>query len=88
MEAAAHLENDDLKGVTENVIMGQLSPIGTGSFDIVLDAQEVNANAKVGAFANEAGSENVTPLMEDDGPMTGAGAFTPFVSDTPNMRPG
>lgn len=38
MEAAAHTESDKLLGVTENVILGQLAPIGTGSFDIVLDA--------------------------------------------------
>lgn len=65
MEAAAHSESDKLLGVTENVIMGQLAPVGTGSFDIVLDSKQVNENAKASAFiADVIDSEQGTPVME------------------------
>ena len=88
LEAAAHNESDKLLGVTENVIMGQLAPIGTGSFDIVLNAHEVNENAKAGAFVNDAvDSDHGTPVMDEDGPTTG-GAFTPFVGETPHHKQG
>lgn len=36
-EAAVFSEIDKLSGITENIIMGQLAPYGTGSFDLVVD---------------------------------------------------
>ena len=40
MEAAAHAEFDPLKGVSENILLGQLAKIGTGSFDLLLDVEK------------------------------------------------
>ncbi len=40
MEAAAHGEADPMKGVSENIMLGQLAKIGTGSFDLLLDAEK------------------------------------------------
>ncbi|CAF4100212.1 unnamed protein product, partial [Rotaria sordida] len=40
MEAAAHAEQDPLKGVSENILLGQLAKIGTGSFDLLLDVEK------------------------------------------------
>ena len=40
MEAAAHAESDPLKGVSENILLGQLAQIGTGSFDLLLDVEK------------------------------------------------
>lgn len=37
LEAAVFSEVDPLKGITENIIMGQLAPFGTGCFDLVVD---------------------------------------------------
>ncbi len=39
LEASLHNERDSLAGVTENIILGQLAPIGTGSFDVIMDAK-------------------------------------------------
>ncbi|KAM9250270.1 LOW QUALITY PROTEIN: DNA-directed RNA polymerase II subunit RPB1-like [Cariama cristata] len=39
MEAAAHGESD-LKGVSENIMLGQLAPAGNGCFDLLLDAEK------------------------------------------------
>ena len=40
MEAASHAEADPMKGVSENIMLGQLARIGTGSFDLLLDAEK------------------------------------------------
>lgn len=37
LEAAATGELDDCRGVSENVMLGQLAPMGTGHFDVYLD---------------------------------------------------
>ncbi|KAK9808301.1 hypothetical protein WJX73_009827 [Symbiochloris irregularis] len=35
--AAVYGEHDDMRGISENIIMGQLAPTGTGAFDLMLD---------------------------------------------------
>ncbi|KAG6369419.1 hypothetical protein JVT61DRAFT_14902 [Boletus reticuloceps] len=37
MEAAAVGEKDDCHGIVENVMFGQLAPMGIGAFDVALD---------------------------------------------------
>ena len=32
---------DDCRGVSENILLGQIAPVGTGSFDIVLDEESL-----------------------------------------------
>ncbi|KAJ2114845.1 DNA-directed RNA polymerase II core subunit rpo21, partial [Coemansia sp. RSA 788] len=46
MEAAAVGAIDDCRGVAENILLGQLAPLGTGSFDVMLD-EEMLANAVI-----------------------------------------
>ena len=41
LESAFHSEIDPLAGVTENIIMGQLAPYGTGCFDLMMDCSEL-----------------------------------------------
>ncbi len=59
MEAAAHAELDPLKGISENIMLGQLGKCGTGCFDLLLDAEKCKL-----------GMEIPTNLL---GPMAGAG---------------
>ena len=40
-EAAAYSETDYLRGVSENIMLGQLIPVGTGCFDLVLDDESL-----------------------------------------------
>ena len=40
-------ENDPLKGVSENIILGQVPPIGTGSFKLMLDAEKCKEGMEV-----------------------------------------
>ena len=39
MDAAIFSECDNLTGVSENIMLGQLAPLGTGSFEVLLDDQ-------------------------------------------------
>ena len=40
MDASSHAEVDTLRGVSECLILGKLPRLGTGSFDIMLDAEK------------------------------------------------
>lgn len=40
LDAAAHSETDHLRGVSECIILGKLPRIGTGCFDLMLDAEK------------------------------------------------
>lgn len=37
LEAAGYGELDDCRGVSENIMLGQLAPMGTGEFEVVMD---------------------------------------------------
>jgi len=41
MDAATFAETEVLKGVTENIMMGQLARVGTGDIDLLLDEEKV-----------------------------------------------
>ena len=57
MEAASNAECDPMKGVSENIMLGQLARIGSGAFDLLLDAEkcrlamEIPTNVGVGMMA-------------------------------------
>ncbi|KAJ3289632.1 DNA-directed RNA polymerase II subunit rpb1 [Borealophlyctis nickersoniae] len=80
IEAAAAGEVDHCKGVSENILLGQVAPMGTGSFDVLLDMEALKnapeqadypmANG-VGAY-DRYGSGFMSP------------AHTPFVDRSPS----
>ena len=80
MEAAAMGDVDDCKGVAQNVVLGQMAPMGTGTFDLNLDMdmlKDVVANhnllqSKFGMAADDAGGR--TP-----------GGMTPYDSSSPSV---
>ena len=63
MEAAQHAENDHLRGVSECLILGKLPRLGTGCFDLMLDAEKCK-------FGMEIPTNIMGPGMMG-GPMTG-----------------
>jgi len=71
--AAMFGETDDMNGVSEAVMLGQLAPCGTGAFDLLLDEARL-ADAVEVAVAG------------DDGRGGGAGGATPGRA-TPGMTP-
>lgn len=46
-DAAAHAEVDPMRGVSENIIMGQLPRMGTGCFDLLLDAEKCKLGMEI-----------------------------------------
>jgi DNA-directed RNA polymerase II subunit RPB1 len=49
MEAAVHAEQDPVKGVSENIMLGQLAKAGTGCFDLVLDSEKCKLGMEIQA---------------------------------------
>ncbi|XP_078050939.1 RNA polymerase II subunit RpII215 [Augochlora pura] len=73
LDAASHAEVDPMRGVSENIIMGQLPRIGTGCFDLLLDAEKCKAGIEI-------------PMAVGVGVMGTAGMFFGSVA-TPSMSP-
>jgi DNA-directed RNA polymerase II subunit RPB1 len=77
LEAAATGELDDCRGISENVMLGQMAPMGTGAFDVQLDPRMletvISDNSRMGLMPG-------MPL-KDDGSMDGAA--TPYDSHSP-----
>jgi DNA-directed RNA polymerase II subunit RPB1 len=49
MEAAVHAEIDPVKGVSENIMLGQMAKAGTGCFDLVLDSEKCKLGMEIQA---------------------------------------
>ena len=77
LEAAASGELDDCRGVSENVMLGQLAPLGTGELEVFLDQDMLNTvisdNARFGIMPNIGIKGNMVP----------DGAATPYDSGSP-----
>ncbi|KAH9819298.1 hypothetical protein DFH28DRAFT_887179 [Melampsora americana] len=75
MDAAATGEKDHCTGVAENVLLGQLAPMGTGAFDVALDLEmlkDVVIDHRLPVAGEIMGGRFV------DGAMTPGGGMTPY----------
>jgi DNA-directed RNA polymerase II subunit RPB1 len=74
MDAAMYAEEEILKGVTENIMLGQLARVGTGCIDLLLDEEKVVREAVevvVDEFA----------VDQEGGTVSGgAGSATPYAA--------
>lgn len=90
LEAAAVGELDDCRGISENVVLGQLAPLGTGDMQVHLDpsmmATIANDNAsRMGLAASTAGSADLgsaTPYDAGMGSPMPEGSFSPSYNDS------
>uniref|UniRef100_A0A663FK03 DNA-directed RNA polymerase subunit n=1 Tax=Aquila chrysaetos chrysaetos TaxID=223781 RepID=A0A663FK03_AQUCH len=83
MEAAAHGESDPMKGVSENIMLGQLAPAGTGCFDLLLDAEKCKHGMEIPSALpglGVGGRSGMTP--------GGAGFSPSAASDASGFSPG
>lgn len=76
MESAAFAEEDIMKGVTENILLGQLVKVGTGDMDVLLDEKLIVDAVEL---VNDSGGMETSLL----GGVT-PGGITPF-QQTPGM---
>ena len=96
MEAAVYAETDRVKGVSENIMLGQLAPLGTGEFELYLntdmlaDAQPNEVEMAdpeqntFGSMATPFGEASPMPYGSPAG--VGGGAFSPGVQ-SPSHSP-
>jgi DNA-directed RNA polymerase II subunit RPB1 len=99
MDAAVYAEEEVLKGVTENIMMGQLARVGTGDMDLLLDEEKVVREAVevvVDEFSNakdieiHAGMGGGTPYASTPfaaSPMIGDGSTSPFMGGDASFSP-
>ncbi|KII94419.1 hypothetical protein PLICRDRAFT_36689 [Plicaturopsis crispa FD-325 SS-3] len=82
MEAAAVGEKDDCHGVAENVMFGQMAPMGTGSFDVALDIDML----KDAIVDHRLPVQNMLAAQADGGMTPGQVAMTPYDSNSPGWN--
>lgn len=58
LEAGLFSETDHLTGITENIMVGQLAPFGTGCFDVMLDMDKVRKAKEPERLLANINSEN------------------------------
>ncbi|KAF9466907.1 beta and beta-prime subunits of DNA dependent RNA-polymerase [Collybia nuda] len=84
MEAAAVGEKDDCHGVAENVMFGQMAPMGTGAFEVALDI-----NMLKDAIVDHRLPVQTMLAAQIDGGMTpGQVAMTPYDTNSPVWQEG
>eukprot|EP00933_Yihiella_yeosuensis_P079066 TRINITY_DN9115_c0_g3_i4.p1 TRINITY_DN9115_c0_g3~~TRINITY_DN9115_c0_g3_i4.p1 ORF type:complete len:946 (+),score=194.66 TRINITY_DN9115_c0_g3_i4:629-3466(+) len=94
MDAAIYNEVDHMRSVSENIIFGQLVPIGTGAFDLHMDDQrDVEPSGQFGMCSLDYAT-NVLPTSKEqellsvntpDVGLGGADAQSPWHENTPHM---
>jgi DNA-directed RNA polymerase II subunit RPB1 len=87
MEAAMYAEEEVLKGVTENIMMGQLARVGTGCIDLLLDEDKVVREA-VEVVVDEFGMFNDGHSSNLGTTSGGMGGATPYASTPFAASPG
>ena len=80
LEAAAFGELDDCRGVSENLILGQMAPAGTGEFDVYLDQNLLNTVVSNNARYGLMGAVGAKDAIISDGAATQYDTGSPMAS--------
>jgi len=83
LDAAASGELDDCRGVSENVMLGQLAPLGTGELEVLLDQQMLNT-----VTADNAGRLGMAIGAGVAGGVMAEGSATPYDLGSPMQEGG
>ncbi|KAF9007912.1 beta and beta-prime subunits of DNA dependent RNA-polymerase [Cyathus striatus] len=84
MEAAAVGEKDDCHGIAENVMFGQMAPMGTGAFDVALDIDML----KDAIVDHRLPVQSMLAAQMDGGITPGQVAMTPYDTNSPVWHEG
>ncbi|KAJ7451085.1 DNA-directed RNA polymerase II, subunit 1 [Mycena latifolia] len=84
MEAAAVGEKDDCHGVAENVMFGQMAPMGTGAFEVALDIDML----KDAIVDHRLPVQSMLAAQVDGGMTPGQVAMTPYDTNSPVWQDG
>lgn len=102
LEAGLFSETDKLSGITENIMLGQLAPFGSGCFDLLIDMNKIEKakiteDAKLMEVDEEflstpqymGQSPLATPFMNTPNPMMGnMSTYGTPMRQSPNFTPG
>ncbi|EKD04138.1 DNA-directed RNA polymerase ii largest subunit [Trichosporon asahii var. asahii CBS 8904] len=83
LEAAAVGDVDDCQGVAENVLLGQMAPMGTGAFDVSLDLGMLKD-----VIVDHRLPVQIALAQKGAGGMTPGGAMTPYDNMSPMWNGG
>ncbi|KAJ6577080.1 DNA-directed RNA polymerase II, subunit 1 [Mycena sp. CBHHK59/15] len=84
MDAAAVGEKDDCHGVAENVMFGQMAPMGTGAFEVALDIDML----KDAIVDHRLPVQSMLAAQADGGMTPGQVAMTPYDTNSPVWQDG
>ncbi|KAF7333371.1 DNA-directed RNA polymerase subunit [Mycena venus] len=84
MEAAAVSEKDNCYSVAENVMFGQMAPIGTGAFDVALDIDMLNNTI----VDHQLPVQSMLAARVDGGMTPGQVVMTPYNMNSPVRQDG
>ena len=84
MDAAAVGEKDDCHGIAENVMFGQMAPMGTGAFDVALDIDML----KDAIVDHRLPVQSILASQLDGGMTPGQVAMTPYDTNSPAWQDG
>jgi DNA-directed RNA polymerase II subunit RPB1 len=76
LDAAAVGEIDDCRGISENIMLGQLAPLGTGGMDVFIDEDMLKTAQADSRFG-------LAPQVNPDSHMMDIGAATPYNMGSP-----
>jgi DNA-directed RNA polymerase II subunit RPB1 len=82
MEAAAVGEKDDCHGIAENVMFGQMAPMGTGAFEVALDIDML----KDAIVDHRLPVQSMLAAQIDGGMTPGQVAMTPYDTNSPEWQ--
>lgn len=86
LDAASSAELDDCRGVSENIMLGQIAPLGTGSFEVVLDEEKlISAAPDYTAVGNEARYAGAATGKYMEGAATPYDGRSPMYDNTPQL---
>ncbi|KAK9472205.1 DNA-directed RNA polymerase II subunit RPB1 [Dipodascopsis tothii] len=98
LEAAATAELDDCRGISENIMLGQLAPLGTGEFDLMLDDKMFStlpidySKASVKGMVAPGLQDGAATPYDGRSPVYGDGAYSfspdPMASFSPVVNSG
>jgi len=91
MNAATYSQYDNLDGVTQNIMLGQLAKVGTGSMDLLVDTDKLQEAIEVtdddrvltGVGAANMGMTKMTPFQES--PTAFTGSTSAYAQLTPDV---
>jgi DNA-directed RNA polymerase II subunit RPB1 len=84
LEAGIFSERDELKGISENILLGKLTNVGTGNFDLLIDFNAFENDGKRNEDDFQMDEEEV--VLNSNYDQNDTNMHTPVMVNTPNYK--